>query len=239
MRTLWNTIIYQPLLNTLIFLASVLPGKSLGLAIIALTVLVRIILLPLSKKSIKSQYALRALDPKIQAIKARKLEKQAEAQELFLLYKREKVNPFSGCLLLLIQLPILIALYQVFMNGLNAPELFYSFVNAEGINQTFFGLNITLPSMILALLAAITQAVQAFLMPKPVASQSSDPNSFQGQLMKSMSIQTRYVLPVLIFFIARKLSAAVSLYWIVTNLFSIGQELYFKRLYAKKSTTVV
>ncbi len=236
MKTLWNTIIYQPLLNALVIIASVMPGKSLGLAVVVLTILVRIILFPLSKRVIKGQYAMRALEPKIQEIKAKKLDKKEESQQLFMLYQREKVNPFSGCLLLLIQLPILFALYYVFISGLNEPELLYSFVHSEGIKQTLFGsIDITKPSLILAILAGLTQAVQAFLMPKPTASQQGSPDSFQGQFAKSMSIQTRFILPIIIIFIARNLAAAVSLYWIVTNLFSIGQEIYFKRLYKKKA----
>ncbi len=234
MKAIWNTVIYQPLLNSLIALAAVMPGKSLGLAVVVLTVLIRLLLFPVSKRAIRSQYALRALDPKIQAIKTKKLDKQAEAQELFLLYKTEKVNPFSGCLLLLIQLPILIALYSTFVSGVNHPELLYSFISPEGITTSLFGLDITIPSLMLAILAALTQGVQAFLAPRPPKPQTEDKLNFQSQLAASMSVQTRYVLPIIIFFIARNVSAAVSLYWVVSNLFSIGQELYFRRLFKGK-----
>ncbi len=233
MGNLWTKLIYQPLLNALLALASFMPGQSLGLAVIVLTILVRLLLFPLSKRAIRGQYAMRALEPKIQEIKAKKLEKKTESQELFLLYQREKVNPFSGCLLLLIQLPILIALYSVFVRGIHNHGLFYSFVNGN-VNPTLFGFSIAAPSLILSILAALTQAVQAFLTPKPPTSQVGDQDSFQGQLAKSMSLQTRFVLPVLIFFIAQKLAAAVSLYWVISNLFSIGQELYFRKIFRKK-----
>ncbi|HSE56876.1 MAG TPA: YidC/Oxa1 family membrane protein insertase [Candidatus Paceibacterota bacterium] len=235
MKSLWNTLIYHPLLNILVALAAVMPGKSLGLAVIVLTILIRLLLFPISKRAIRSQYALRALEPKVQAIKAKKLDKQEESRALFQLYKEEKVNPFSGCLLLLIQLPILIALYYVFINGINRPELLYSFISPEGIQPTLFGLSITAPSIVLAIFAALTQAVQAFLTPKPPKPAESDKINFQSQLASSMSIQTRYVLPIIIFFIARNLAAAVSLYWVVSNLFSIGQEIYFRRLFKHKA----
>lgn len=233
MQFIWKTIIYQPLSNLLVFTASIVPGKSLGLAVVIVTLLIRLILLPLSKRSIKSQYALRALEPKIRAIKEKKLEKQEEAKELFALYKEEKVNPFSGCLLLIIQLPILIALYQVFMKGLENKELFYNFINPLGITTSFLSLDITTPSLLLAILAGVTQGVQAFLMPRPATTTSDEP-SFQAQLAKSMSFQTRYILPVFIVFIAARLAGAVSLYWVVSNLFSIGQELYFRNTFRKE-----
>ncbi len=229
MITLWETVIYEPLYNALLFITNSLPGANIGFGVIALTILVRIILLPISKKGLLSQYKMRLIEPKIKAIREKKLSKELEAQETFALYKQEGVNPFSGCLYLIIQLPILLALYSVFTKGVIQSEHIYSFIQTDGLNTLFLGfIEITERFIPFAILAGVTQGIQAFLMPKPTISTDGE-NTFQNQLAKSMSVQTRYVLPIIIIFIASNLSAAVSLYWIVANVFSIGQELYFRK----------
>ena len=226
MNTLWNTVIYNPIYNALVFIAQHLTFQDVGVAVIVLTILIRFILMPLSKKSIVGQYKMRALQPKLDAIKAKGLTKEQEAQETFALYKSEKINPFSGCLYLLIQLPILFALYFTFRGGVVQPSHLYSFLSTEGLRNTLFGvIDITQPFLVFAILAGITQAIQAFLQPKPGATTDQ---GFQNQFAKSMSVQTRYVLPLLIIFVASKLAAAVALYWVVANTFSILQELYFR-----------
>ncbi len=111
MKFLWDNIIYEPTYNALVFIAQHVALKDVGLAVVILTIVIRLVLSPLSKKSIVSQYKMRALEPKIAAIKARGLSKEEEAKETFALYRSEKINPFSGCLYILIQLPILFALY--------------------------------------------------------------------------------------------------------------------------------
>ena len=227
MQTLWNTFLYEPIYNSLVFIAQHIAFKDVGLAVVILTIVIRFILLPLSKKSIVSQYKMRMLQPKLDAIKARKLSKEEEAKEQFALYKTEKINPFSGCLYLLIQLPILFALYFAFMKGIDQPERLYSFLSTEGLQNTFLGLiDITKPFLPFAILAGVTQAIQAFLMPKPPVSTGE---GFQAQFTKSLAVQTKYVLPIIIIFISAKLASAVALYWVITNIFSIAQELYFRK----------
>lgn len=227
MQTLWNTFLYEPIYNSLVFIAQHVAFKDVGLAVVILTIVIRFLLLPLSKKGIVSQYKMRLLQPKLDAIKARKLPKEEEAKEQFALYKTEKINPFSGCLYLLIQLPILFALYFAFMKGIDQPAHLYSSLSTEGLKNTFLGLiDITKPFLPFAILAGVTQAIQAFLVPKPPASTGE---GFQAQFAKSLAVQTKYVLPLIIIFISAKLAAAVALYWIITNIFSIVQELYFRK----------
>lgn len=227
MQTIWNTFLYEPIYNSLVFIAQNIAFKDVGLAVVILTIVIRFILLPLSKKSIVSQYKMRLLQPKLDAIKQRGLSKEDEAKEQFALYKTEGINPFSGCLYLLIQLPILFALYFSFMKGINQPDHLYSFLSTEGLKNTFLGvIDITKPFLPFAILAGITQGIQAFIMPKPAESGGS---SFQAQFTKSLSVQTRYVLPLIIIFISAKLASAVALYWVITNIFSIVQELYFRK----------
>ncbi len=229
MKFLWDTVIYEPIYNGLVFIAQHITLKDVGIAVVLLTVLIRLLLFPLSRKSIASQYKMRLLEPKINEIKAKGLSKEAEAKETFALYKAENINPFSGCLYIIIQLPILFALYYVFIRGIYQPTHLYSFLSTEGLQNTLLGLiDITKPFLPLAILAGVTQAIQAFLAPKP-PTPSGSPQGFQAQLTKSLSIQTKYVLPVVIVLIAQTLASAVSLYWVVANLFSIGQELYLKK----------
>lgn len=232
-HSLWNTVLYQPLLNALAFLISIIPGGDVGVAIIILTLLVKIIIYPLSQRSIESQAKMNLLAPELTKIKNSGASKEEQARLTFELYKKHKTNPFSGCLLVLIQIPIIFALYYVFFKGINFDSgLMYSFVpRPEHINTMFLGfIDISQKSFILALVAAISQFFQAHFMPKPPV--SGDESSFQNSFSKSMHLQMKYIFPVLIFVILYtnlfgvSASGAVALYWIVSNIFAIGQQIY-------------
>lgn len=235
MHTLWTNLIYNPIYNALVFIAQYLTWQDVGVAVIVLTILIRLILMPLSKKSIAGQYKMKLLEPKLAEIKAKGLSKEDEAKETFALYKDQKINPFSGCLYLLIQLPILFALYFTFMHGVIQPDHLYSFLSTDGLRNTLFGLiDITKPFLPLAILAGISQGVQAYFAPKP--SIPADGKGFQAQFAQSLSVQTRYILPIIIILIASRLAAAVALYWTITNVFSIIQEKHIRKKFA---TTLV
>ncbi|MEK9134685.1 MAG: YidC/Oxa1 family membrane protein insertase [Patescibacteria group bacterium] len=214
MVDIYNFILYQPLFNVLILFYQYIPGKDFGVAVILLTVLIRLVLYPLMTKSIRSQKILTELQPKIQEIQQKfKNDKQTQAKEIMALYKREKINPLGGFLPLLIQLPILIALYQVFWKG----------VLVEGIDPTFLGiLNLAQPSIILAVLAGICQFFQTKTM-TPKAQKVKDGDKV-GQFSSMMQKQMLYVFPIFTVFILFKMPSAIGLYWVVTSLFSIGQQ---------------
>jgi len=108
---LFTIIFYQPILNLLVWLYNIVPGHDIGIAIILLTIIVKIILLPLSKKMIESQKALQDLQPKIEEIKKQFPAKEEQGKAMIKLYQENKINPLSSCLPLLIQLPFLIAVY--------------------------------------------------------------------------------------------------------------------------------
>ena len=113
--SVWHEIVYQPLYNILAFLIGVLPGHSVGLAIITLTVVVRLALFPLTGKSMKAQKVMKELEPELKRIReAHKNDKQLQAKKTMELYQEKGVTPFSGCLPLFIQIPIIIGLYIVF-----------------------------------------------------------------------------------------------------------------------------
>ncbi len=236
---IWNIVLYQPLLNILAFFVSIIPGGDVGIAVIIVTILVKAALFPLSQRSIESQAKMNLLNPELKKIKNSGASKEEQAKQTFELYKKYKTNPFSGCLLVLIQIPIIFALYYVFIRGLSFnPANLYSFVHAPATsNMNFLGvLNIAKNHIwILAILAGVSQFFQAFYMPKPALS-NTDKESFQDSFSKSMNMQMRYVFPLIVAFIGYSVSGAVALYWITSNVFAIGQQIYAKK---KKNLLVI
>ena len=236
--TFLKTILYVPLYNGLVFLISAMPGHDVGLAIIILTMIVRVILFPLGQKAARSQLALRELEPEIKKVKEQYKTKEEQAKKTFELYKKHKVNPFSSCLLALIQLPIIIALYYVFFKGLGFNEdILYSFVqHPETLNFNFLGLiDLGGKSLTLALLAGATQFIQSSIsFPKPKHGSTPAGGDFKENFAKSMQMQMKYIFPVMLAFIAYQISGAVALYLIVSNMFMIAQELVVRRQFKKE-----
>jgi YidC/Oxa1 family membrane protein insertase len=242
MHTLWNTLFYQPIYNALVFIIEKVTLGDVGIAIVLVTVLVKLVLSPLTYKSIKSQILMKQIEPDLKRIKKEYPEKEAQAKKTFELYKEKGVNPFSGCLVVLLQLPVIFALYYVFYKGFGANMTpLYSFVQMPALlNMHFLGLfHLATKSAVLALLAGISQFIQGYLAMPPkkkieiVTSTEVDaPKTFQEQLSESMQTNIRYVLPVFITVIAYQISAGVALYWITSNLFTIAQEWYVRRALA-------
>lgn len=233
MHYLWDTLLYHPFVNLLAFLVSVIPGGDLGIAVILLTIIVRLLLYPLTQKSIEGQAKMNLLAPEITKIKESGASKEEQAKMTFDLYKKHKTNPFSGCLLVLIQIPVILALYFVFSKGISIDSsLLYSFVpRPETLNTMFLGLiNISDKSLILALLAGISQYFQAHYMPHP-PTPKKDSKDFAASFQKSLQMQMKYFFPIFIFillytdFLGVSLSGAVALYWITNNIFAILQQI--------------
>jgi YidC/Oxa1 family membrane protein insertase len=232
LSSLWNTLLYQPFVNALAVLVSIIPGGDVGLAVVVLTLLVKIALYPLSQRGIESQAQMSALTPEINKIKASGASKEDQARMTFDLYKKHKVNPFSGCLIQIPVIIVIIALYSVFLKGVNFnPAVLYSFVpKPEVVGVFFLGLiDITQKNLFLAVIAGLTQYFQAHLMPKPATQTESSSGSFQDSFAKSMHMQMKYVFPFIIAFFAYSISGAIALYLIVSNIFAIGQQLYAKK----------
>jgi YidC/Oxa1 family membrane protein insertase len=224
----FNLILYQPLFNALMFFYQVLPGKDFGVAVIVLTLIIRIILYPLTLKSVKIQKKISELQPKIQEVQQKyKKDKEKQAKEVMSLYQKEKVNPFGGCLPLLLQFPILIALFWVFRKGLDPGEmgLLYSFIPIpEFIDPSFLGLiNLAETSLILAILAGISQFFQVKMI-TPKNKKQTIGDSQVAQISNMMQKQMIYFFPVFTVFILWHLPAAIGLYWLTTALFSIFQQ---------------
>ncbi len=214
------------------FLVSIIPGGDVGIAIIVLTILVKTALIPLSQRSIEGQAKMKLLEPEIAKIKASGASKEEQAKQTFELYKKHKTNPFSGCLLVFIQIPIIFALYYVFYKGVNFDNgILYSFIHAPAVmNNIFLGLlDISQKSLLLAILAGISQFLQAYYMPKPATPSAGGTGGFAESFGKSMQMQMKYVFPFLVAFIAYRISGAVALYWITSNLFAVAQQIYANR----------
>jgi len=232
MMQLYNTILYQPLFNATVFLYNIIPGSDFGLAIITLTVLIRIVMFPLTLKTTKSQRALTKINPQIKLIKEKfKKDTQSQSAAIMALYKENKVNPLSGCLPLIIQLPILIALYSAFGAGFK-PEslsLLYGFISNPGfINTTSLGfLNIASKNAILAIVTGVFQFLQLRQNNLTMAAATTDGN----KEMQAMNKQMLYFFPVMIIIIGWNLPAALLLYWLTTTLFSMVEQMYIRAKY--------
>ena len=227
----FNTLVYEPLYNGLVFFVDIIPSHDVGLAVIALTLIVRFILFPLSRRAIETQIKMKKIAPEVEALKEKfKDKKEEQGRAILTLYRERGVRPFASFALLLVQLPILIGLYWVFSHG-GLPEvnaaLLYSFVPVPGfIEMVFLGI-IAMDghSILLAVLAGVTQFVYTRLSTgkrTPVAQPAGA--SFSADMTRSFDLQVRYILPVMVGVISYYVVAAAPLYWATSNLFMIGQE---------------
>ena len=233
---IFNELFFNPIYNSLVFLITNFSWVDMGMAVIIITVVIKSILLPLTKKSIKIQIKTKQLEPELKKIKEEyKDNKEEQAKQIMDLYKKNDLNPLSGFLVLLIQLPVIFALYFVFLRGgfpdINT-EILYSFIKIpEQVNMYFLGLiSMIDKNIFLALLAGISQYIQVQLMlPKLEAKGKNHKKTFQDDLARSMNTQMKFIMPIIVFFISYSLPAAIALYWITSNIFMIFQEIFVKR----------
>lgn len=226
---LYNILVYHPIYNLLVGLSAIMPGHNFGLAIILLTVVLKVILLPLTIKSTRSQKALQDLQPKMEELKRQyKDQKEKLTMAMMDLYKKEKVNPFSSCLPLLIQLPFLIAVYSALRHvgeGIDS-NLLYSFVpNPGSVNMWFVWMDLAKAAPVLAVLAGIAQYFQvAMLSTKPPAIKSE--GSKDEDMTAMMNKQMKYMMPIMTIFIGISLPGGLTLYWFIMTIATIAQQ-YF------------
>lgn len=241
-KSAFFTLVYDPLYNGLVYLVDIVPAHDIGIAIIILTVLVKVLLLPLSRQAIRTQVAMRAIAPDVEAIKEKFKDKQEEqARAIFALYRERNIRPFASFFLILLQFPILFGLYWVFWKG-GLPdvnlETLYSFVPPpERVNMSFLGLvDMSERSVLLAALAGLTQLLYARLSMGPRKPRVKTENpSFSSDMAHTFDLQARYMLPVLVAGIAYTVSAAIPLYWTVSNLFMLAQEFAMGRRFGEKA----
>lgn len=233
----FNTLVYDPLYNGLIFLVDVLPSHNVGIAVVALTILVRIIIFPLSKRAIETQRKMKEIAPDVEKLKEKYKDKREDQGRAILeLYREKGIRPLANLGLLFVQFPILIGLYWVFARGglpSVDPATLYSFVDVPSTVDMLFLGSIAMDghSIILALLVSASQFVYMRLSmgPRQKAPQQPMGTSFSADMARSLDLQMRYFLPIMIGGISYYVVAAAPLYWTVSNLFMIGQEFFMGR----------
>lgn len=234
--TIFNTVLYQPIFNVFVGLYNIVPGHDIGVVILIVTILVRLILYPLTSSSIKAQKSMQDLQPKMDAVKKQYAgDQQKQAQALMELYKTNKVNPFASCLPILIQLPILIALYMVLRDGLMSNNLgkeLYSFIANPGqINPVSLGyLDMAKKNVVLAVLAGAAQWWQAksLIRVKPPAAAGA--GGKDENMAAMMNKQMLYFMPLMTVVIGISLPAGLTLYWFFSTLLTgLQQMVLFKK----------
>jgi len=227
---------YNPIYNILVSLVAVLPGGEVALAVVIVTIFIRVILLPFTLAAARTQRAMRTLEPKLKELKElHKGDKEKEALATLELYKTERVNPFASILTLFVQIPVLLALYWVFryepFTTLDLARL-YSFTPIpHTISLVFLGISVAGKSIILAVLAGVAQYAQATL--ALAGAPAPAPGAAAQDFQRVLAMQMRYVFPILIAVICYTTSSAVALYFLTTNTIGALQELYVRRKYAK------
>jgi YidC/Oxa1 family membrane protein insertase len=218
----WDIVILQPMINVLIWLSNVL-FNNFGLTIIALTLIIRFALVPLTLKQLHATKAMQALQPKLQELQKKYAkDKQKLAQEQMALYKESGVNPAGCAVPMLVQFPIWIALYQAIILSLavnpeallNLSKYLYGWAVPMAmlpLNNSFLGLNLATGNIVMAVLVGISMWVQQ----KMVTPQNQDPRmAQQAQMML-------WMMPLMFTFFSMTFPAGLSLYWVVSNIFSI------------------
>ena len=245
---MYNEIIFRPLYNGLVGLMDILPWIDVGMAVIIFTAIVKVVLYPLSKSALLTQVRMKAVEPEANRIKNQYAnDRQVQAQKTMELYKSHNIKPFSGILLLVIQLPILLALISVFYKiipTIDATSL-YSFVSVPVLKTSFLGLvDLTKPSIFLALATAIIQFLQLqFSLASAQAKKSPvvQGGGMAGSMANSMNTQMKYLVPLLAFasiywiIPARfpEASSIIAIYWMTSSLMTFLQELVIRKKHLK------
>lgn len=230
---MFNTLIVQPLFNLVLFFYAILPYHDLGVAIIIVTILVRLLVWPLASKQLHSQRAMQKLAPEIAKLRKKAGgDKQKESQMLMELYKEKGISPFASLTPILIQMPLLIAFYYALRHAVHAgdianmvypaianmPAVKAIIANPAAYKPALFGIvNLAKPNVVIAVLAAVSQYIQTKqILPK----KTSDKADAAAQVAQ-MSV---LLFPFMTFLFAMSLPSALGLYWFVASLVSIFQQ---------------
>lgn len=231
-RLLGRKMLYQPIYNTLLYLSSIL-WNNLGLGIILLTFILRLILIVPSQRALKQQRRMQLVQPKLEAIKKRhKGDQQRIAQETMAIWKEHKVNPFGSCMPLLIQFPILIALFYVVQDGLNPDNIHLLYepfrnINLTELNTDFLGI-LELTKKNIFWLPLIIGALQFIQMKLAMAKKKTDKKEVKSEMAVANNMML-YFMPVMVAVFAASLPAGVGLYWGASTVFGIGQQFFVNK----------
>ena len=234
--SIWTSIFYQPIYNVLIFLISITPGHDLGFGIILLTILIRTILLVPSQRALKSQRKMQEIQPKLNKIREKYKDNQEMiGKETLAIMKEYKVNPLGSCLPLLIQFPILIGLYYVVQNGLNADNSYLLYGSLQNFPYSLIHVNFLsildltkINHIVLPLIVGGMQFLQmklAFVRTKKIKDTDKDGEKPQKSQMDTANNMMLYFMPAMIAIFTASVPAGVGLYWSVSTLYGIAQQL--------------
>jgi YidC/Oxa1 family membrane protein insertase len=228
MAYLYQVICYQPILNILAFLYN--NTADLGVAIILLTIVIKLVLWPLSQKAIKSQTELQAIQPKIDELKKKYADNKAELGTATMnLYKEHQINPLSSCLPLLIQLPFLFAVFRVLRSGLEQDlGLVYSFLpKPHDFHTLSFGfMDLSKPVIYLAVLAGVAQFIQSKMMlaKQKKANIGKENTATEDNMANIMNKQMTYIFPIMTVVFGFSLPGGLTLYWFMFTALTILQQ---------------
>ncbi|MEK7641991.1 MAG: YidC/Oxa1 family membrane protein insertase [Patescibacteria group bacterium] len=248
---MYNELIFRPLYNGLVGIMDLIPWIDVGIAVIIFTAIVKLILFPLSKSSLLTQVKMKEIEPEAAKVRAQYAsDRQLQALKIMELYKSKNIKPFSGILLLFIQLPILFALISVFYKIIPTidPQYLYSFISAPDISGkiNFLGLiDLTQKSLILSLATGAIQYLQlhfSLASRPPAPAPAGQTPDMATQLSHSMSKQMKYLLPIIAFASTYWLipaqfpqaAAIIAIYWSTSTLFTLVQELYIRKKHIGK-----
>jgi len=220
---------------------------SLGLAIIALTLLIRFILVPLTLPSLKARKKITDIQPELNKLKKKHGKNKQSLQKAQLeLYQKYNVNPLSGCIPQLVQLAVLIFLYRTLINFLGQDV-----INGATINSSFLWLDLTQPDTkyVLPVVAGVSQFVLSLMISPGGEIRDIVPNKAKSKKVQkenekeedmagmaaSMQQQMLFIMPIMTVFIAARFPSGLAVYWVVTTIFSIGQQYLVSGLGGLKS----
>lgn len=257
---IWHTFFFDPVYNSLVFFIDIFPGGDVGLAIIATVFLVKTVLFPVSVKAAKTQRIMKEIEPELKELKETyKDDREAQARAMMETYKKAGMNPFASIFLILLQIPLLIAmyfgvysLYPPVVDGEQASatniaaifggesskeivineEVLYSFVPVPTESNRFFlnQFDITDKSILLAIVVAITQfLVVSYTMPKIAPKKEGEAPDIKADFARNMQVQMKFVMPVLMGVIAYSISVAIALYFLVSNMTALLQEIFVRK----------
>lgn len=223
MSNFFHIIFYVPIEASLMFFYR-LTGDNFGYAVILLTIAIRLILIPLTIPSLRSAQKMQEIKGELDEIKKRHSKDPRRLQtEQLNLYKKHGINPATGCLPILLQLPILIFLYSVLTDVLKN----------GAVNPMFFIFNLKEPDkyFILPILAAVSQFILSYMMSpvpgKKVELKEKKETDFADSLTGALQTQNLYIMPLLWFFMLLKLPSGIGIYWVFSTIFSLVQQWIF------------
>jgi YidC/Oxa1 family membrane protein insertase len=230
---MFHTIFYEPIYNLIVLVLNYVPLHDVGAAIIIVTFIVKLFLLPLNLSALRTQYLMKKVEKELQEVKEKNKDNPQElAKATMDIYRREKVNPLSSIAVMIIQIPIIYALYRAFYKGLfSDPTSLYSFVHFPAHLHTFaFGLfDVTQKNIVIALLAGLSSYLLARRQTKTMVVQKKEgEETLQDQFMKSMQVQLLYVLPIIITVSAMALPSVIGLYWFTNSTITYLQDMYMR-----------